>query len=214
MKGEIWKDVPGYEGYYKVSNLGRVRSSDRVVPHPRWGTQWVKGRVLRQDITKRHNRYVGDDIVSLRVELNQDGIASRHLVRRLVYHAFVKKIDFGKDGMCVINKDNNGYNNHVSNLELATRATVEQRTRKTGRQNFDWLKTVDRSGWKKNYPQTRPVNQYTTRGRLVRKYKSLTEAHLVTGFHISTISKAAKGVRKHCGGYKWKFPGQKIRKRP
>lgn len=23
---EIWKDVVGYEGYYQVSNLGRVRS--------------------------------------------------------------------------------------------------------------------------------------------------------------------------------------------
>jgi len=28
---EIWKDVPGYEGYYKVSNLGRVRSLDRTI---------------------------------------------------------------------------------------------------------------------------------------------------------------------------------------
>lgn len=26
---EIWKDVPGYEGYYQVSNLGKVRSVDR-----------------------------------------------------------------------------------------------------------------------------------------------------------------------------------------
>lgn len=27
---EIWKDIPGYEGYYQVSNIGRVRSLDRV----------------------------------------------------------------------------------------------------------------------------------------------------------------------------------------
>ncbi|ABF57478.1 putative endodeoxyribonuclease [Corynebacterium phage P1201] len=30
---EEWKDINGYEGYYQVSNYGRVRSLDRVVPH-------------------------------------------------------------------------------------------------------------------------------------------------------------------------------------
>lgn len=28
---EIWEDIPNYEGYYQVSNLGRVRSLDRIV---------------------------------------------------------------------------------------------------------------------------------------------------------------------------------------
>ena len=31
MTQEIWKDVPGYEGQYQVSDQGRVRSLDRVV---------------------------------------------------------------------------------------------------------------------------------------------------------------------------------------
>ena len=28
---EIWKDIDGYEGLYQVSNLGRVRSLDRII---------------------------------------------------------------------------------------------------------------------------------------------------------------------------------------
>ncbi len=28
---EIWKDIPGYEGLYQVSNLGRVKSMEREV---------------------------------------------------------------------------------------------------------------------------------------------------------------------------------------
>ena len=29
---EIWRDIPGYEGSYQVSSLGRVRSLPRVIP--------------------------------------------------------------------------------------------------------------------------------------------------------------------------------------
>lgn len=29
---EKWKDIPGYEGFYQASNLGRIRSLDRIVP--------------------------------------------------------------------------------------------------------------------------------------------------------------------------------------
>ena len=28
---EVWKDIKGYEGYYQVSNIGRVMSLDRYV---------------------------------------------------------------------------------------------------------------------------------------------------------------------------------------
>ncbi len=30
MKGEVWKDVPGYESLYKVSNLGRVKALQKI----------------------------------------------------------------------------------------------------------------------------------------------------------------------------------------
>ena len=29
---EIWEDIEGYEGLYQVSNLGRIRSLNRIVP--------------------------------------------------------------------------------------------------------------------------------------------------------------------------------------
>ena len=28
---EIWKDIENYEGYYKIYNLGRIRSVDRYI---------------------------------------------------------------------------------------------------------------------------------------------------------------------------------------
>ena len=41
---EIWKDIEGYEGMYQVSNMGRVRSLDRVKPNS--GGQIAKGHIL------------------------------------------------------------------------------------------------------------------------------------------------------------------------
>ncbi len=31
MPGEVWKDIPGFEGSYQASNLGRVKSLDRII---------------------------------------------------------------------------------------------------------------------------------------------------------------------------------------
>lgn len=41
---EIWKTVEGYEGYYEVSNFGRVRSLDRVVIDSLGRAQHRKGK--------------------------------------------------------------------------------------------------------------------------------------------------------------------------
>lgn len=31
LESEIWKDISGYDGFYQVSNLGRVKSLDRTI---------------------------------------------------------------------------------------------------------------------------------------------------------------------------------------
>ena len=47
-KKEIWKDVPEYNGIYMVSNLGRVKSLDRILIEKTGKTRNVKGRILKQ----------------------------------------------------------------------------------------------------------------------------------------------------------------------
>jgi len=42
---ERWKDVVGYEGLYQVSDLGRVRSVDRVARHSQGGAKRLKGQI-------------------------------------------------------------------------------------------------------------------------------------------------------------------------
>ena len=43
---EIWKDIPGYEKYYMISNLGRVRSKDRITRNGN-GECLRKGKMLK-----------------------------------------------------------------------------------------------------------------------------------------------------------------------
>ena len=56
MENEIWKDVPGYDGYYQVSNYGHVKSLSRQIV--------VRGntRLLHNDRfikISKHNKSIG-----------------------------------------------------------------------------------------------------------------------------------------------------------
>lgn len=101
---EIWKDIPGYAGYYQVSNSGRIRSVNRVILSSGF-KQNRKGKILNQ--TKQTTGY---STVNLCVE----NIRKRFLVHRLVAEAFIPN----PDNMPHINhKDENKENNSVENLE-------------------------------------------------------------------------------------------------
>ena len=46
---ELWKDIKGYEGCYQVSNLGRIKSLDRMTNN-QYGEYFMKGRILKNSI--------------------------------------------------------------------------------------------------------------------------------------------------------------------
>ena len=83
---EIWKDIEGYEGIYQVSNLGRVRSLDRIVPALCHKTGTIvdyhrKGCIIRQRPLNNGSGYL---IVTLN---DNERKAHTHLVHRLVARA-------------------------------------------------------------------------------------------------------------------------------
>lgn len=44
---EIWKDIKDYEGLYQVSNLGRVRSLDKIIIRTDGKNRHQKGKILK-----------------------------------------------------------------------------------------------------------------------------------------------------------------------
>ena len=122
---EIWKDIEGYEGLYQVSNLGRVKSLDRIViTNNRWGgltERNLKSRILKQT-TDSLGRY-------LMVILSKDGVVKTKLVHRLVAKSFIQRdaIKFEVNHI-----DGNKRNNRLDNLEYCTRTENIKHAVETG----------------------------------------------------------------------------------
>lgn len=96
---EIWKDIKGYEGIYRISNFGRVISSHKG--------SW---RELKQ---------FKEDSGYLKVNLCKDKKSTRKRVHNLVADSFCTKDE--SEGKLVVNHiDGDKSNNHFSNLEFVT----------------------------------------------------------------------------------------------
>lgn len=92
MNEEIFKDVPGYEGYYTASNHGNIKNK--------------KGQLIKPHIT-------GSSKYPM-VTLKKDGVGKRTTVHRIIAITFIPN---PHDLPEVNHKDRNRSNNHSSNLE-------------------------------------------------------------------------------------------------
>lgn len=110
MPTEIWLPVPGYEGIYEVSSLGRVASCFRQTPCSRHGKRTYPRRILKLRPTS--GGYV-------RAGLACGGQTRTHLVHRLVATAFHGP---QPDGMEVCHNNGKRDDNRASNLRWDTRS--------------------------------------------------------------------------------------------
>lgn len=108
MLTETWKDIPEFRGSYQVSNMGRVRSVDRVVPCSDGSMRKYKGRVLKPYLNKGYER--------LRL-YNDNGVTNK-LVHRLVLETFKPHVNM--NDLQVNHIDGDKLNNHLTNLEWVT----------------------------------------------------------------------------------------------
>lgn len=92
---EVFKDIPGYEGLYQVSNLGRVKSLNYL-------------NTKQEKILKFRQNNCG----YLYVTLSKNGIAKCYSVHRLVARTFIENpanlpqvnhIDQNKQNNCALN---------------------------------------------------------------------------------------------------------------
>ena len=174
---EVWKPVVGYEGYYEVSNLGRVRSVDRTVRCCGLGLRTLKSKM--RPAQKRTNGY-------LYVSLCKDGKHDMRSIHRLVAEAFIPNPD---NLPCVNHKDETRTNNNVGNLEWCTAAYNSAYG--TAR-----LRASDK--------RAKPV-AIIVYDQEIARFRCALDAEHLTGINHCDISSCAHGKIKTAGGYQWKF---------
>ena len=105
---EIWKDIEGYEGRYKISNKGRVLSLSRYKQN-HTKKQYVEEKIISNYINNK-NGYVY-------VYLCKDGKYKNCRIHRLVAETFIPN----PNGFPQVNHiDGDKTNNNVENLEWCT----------------------------------------------------------------------------------------------
>jgi hypothetical protein len=175
---EEWRPIPGYEGLYDVSSMGRVRSHPRVC-------RKLEGKVVKDYIfpsrilkqTKNGKGYLHVTLTSKPYERRLSG------VHRLVAKAFIPN----PDNLPQINhKDENKTNNSVSNLE--------------------WCDNRYNSYYgTKDVKMCKRVCQYGKDGAYIATFRSAHQAAEAIGLSVSSISAAALGKLKTAGGFVWQY---------
>ena len=158
---EIWKDIKDYEGFYQVSNLGRIKSLERIVMG-RWKPIKIKEKIL---VAVNKKRY-------LRVHLSKNNKKKLYSIHRLVAEAFIPNPNNYNE---INHKDENILNNCVDNLEWCSRSyNINYGTRTQ--------KTIDKV--------CKAILQYDMQGNFIKELKTMNDAvRYYNNAHICSVCK-------------------------
>lgn len=186
---EIWLPVTikPYDKYYQVSNMGRVRSLDKIINfNTKKGLK--KGRILNLNKGRHY----------LHVTLSHKQLYKTITVHYLVASAFIPNPD---KKPTVNHKKGNKLDNRASQLEWATRS--EQMMHAINVLNFKPTPPPN-PGIGSAHNRSRAVLQYTLNDRLVSEYGSTRQAAVNTGFNQSAIAYSSRTLKNY-KGYKWAY---------
>ena len=191
---EIWKDIEGYEGYCQISNLGRVRSLDRVVKKSHGSTGVVKGAIKKPTINTQ-----GYLTVNLRKESKQKCL----LLHRLLAEYFIPNPENKPQ---VNHIDGNKANCTIENLEWVTRKENAQHAWRTGLCVYTEAKregarragkkTIGRPAWNRKKVICLETGEI---------FNSAKEASEKTGISHMTVSETCRKVYKHTKGLHFEY---------
>ena len=102
---EIYKNIPGWSGYYEVSEMGVVRSKDRTVKASR------NGRIYNKELRAKTLKTADNGSGYRYVTLSRNGIHKNYTVHSLVAIAFLQYKHNNKHNLVIDHVNNNKYDN-------------------------------------------------------------------------------------------------------
>lgn len=133
---EIWKAIPGYEGMYEVSSLGRVKSLSRIKINTK-GSYMTKEKILK--ISSDGKGY-------LQVCLSNYN-KKTFRIHQLVAMAFLNHKRDGTHKLIVDHINNNQLDNRVENLQIITQRENMSKDRKNKTSKYtgvNWSKAANK----------------------------------------------------------------------
>ncbi len=185
---EEWKDVRGFEEYYKISNTGRIIRKERY-------SKW-KDKDAYTYVPEKELKFTHDKDGYLKTAFRVDGKRYYKRVHVLVALTF---IDNPKNNPIVNHKNGIKDDNRASNLEWVTFAENVQHS-------FDVL---GRKGY--NGGTNKPINKIDKiTGEIIKRYNSMKEASLDIGVTPPSIAQSIKRENGTCGGFIWEFCNEDV----
>ena len=173
---ELWKDIDGFEGLYKISNMGRIMSVGKKRGAVRYPDTILEGHICKGYynvcLSKNYNRKFFD-------------------IHRLVALHFVAGY---KENLVVNHKNENKLDNRAENLEW-----------RTIKENLNYGSARERLREAKEACQGKKVGIYNTNGILIAEYPSIHAASRDIGVSVYCVSYRCRTGRTDKDGNVWKF---------
>jgi hypothetical protein len=191
---ERWKDIPAFEGLYKISNYGRIKSLPRETEMntPQGGSYTSQEKIRKSKLEVKLNKTIQQNLYTVIITLYRDGITYHYSVPRLVYNIFKKPFDLDDKTIFISYKDGDGRNTHVDNLVKSDISTIKLASYKKGRA-ISHLTVL-----------SKPVTQFDMEGNPIASFPSMYEAGKITGFGGRNIAEVVSGKVHMYKGFFWK----------
>lgn len=209
LPGELWEDLPGLDGYYRLSNFGRVKRLAFEIHCSNGQIRRMNPGILMPSLHAIKNNTVKDKVYFLRASVTMSGKTYRLSIARLVYYLFVKPFDLSDYSLVVLAKDGNGKNIRPSNLALASiqrkqqRIFERKRLKRTFKYSYDEF--VTEGLIKSSNPYCRQISQYSDTGKRIATFPSAKTASQVVGISETGISAVLHGRQILCSGFGWAY---------
>ncbi len=177
---EIWKDIEGFEGKYRISNTGKVLSLNYRREH--------RSKILLPKINP-------DGYAWVQLWFG-DGRYECKLIHRLVADAFLEN---PKSYPIINHKDENPLNNNVENLEWCDNSynVLYSLNRFRARAGYAFGRRGKRTNMR--------ILQITLSGKVIQEWPNSRTIQARTGMSDWSISECCRGKRHTAYGFKWRY---------